>query len=99
MKGNINTIIKSDTPVLIDFFAEWCGPCKAQAPILSELAKDYNGKLKIIKIDVDKNPEISNHFHIRSVPTLSIFKDGKQLWQQSGMVDKGSLSRIIQSYL
>ncbi len=99
MKGNINTIIKSNTPVLIDFFAEWCGPCKSQAPILSELAKDYNGRLKIIKIDVDKNPEISNHFKIRSVPTLSIFKEGKQIWQQSGLIDKGSLSRIIQNYI
>ncbi len=99
MKGSINSIIKSSTPVLIDFFAEWCGPCKVQAPILSELAKDYEGKLKIIKIDIDRNPEISQRFQIRGVPTLSIFKDGKNLWQQSGTIDKASLIRVIQNYI
>ncbi len=99
MKGSINSIIQSNIPVLIDFFAEWCGPCKAQAPILVELAKTYEGKIKVIKIDIDKNPEIANRFQIRSVPTLSLFKDGQNIWKQSGMMDKGSLTRIIQSYI
>jgi len=98
MKGNFNNIINSTTPVLVDFFAEWCGPCKAQAPILTDLAKEMDGKVKIIKIDVDKNPEIATRFQIRGVPTLAIFKEGQTIWKQSGMMDKSTLRSIILSY-
>jgi len=98
MKGNFNNIIKSSTPVLVDFFAEWCGPCKSQAPILSDLAKEMDGKIKIIKIDVDKNPEIAARFQIRGVPTLAIFKEGQTIWKQSGIMDKNTLRSIISSY-
>ncbi|MBS2099119.1 thioredoxin [Carboxylicivirga linearis] len=95
MKGNFNSIIQSDTPVLVDFFAEWCGPCKTQAPILVELSREMENKVKIIKIDVDKNPEIAQRFQIRGVPTLAIFKNGSSVWRQSGVVDKNSLKNII----
>jgi len=99
MKGNFNSIIQSETPVLVDFFAEWCGPCKVQSPILAEIAREMNGKLKVIKIDVDKNPEIAGRFQIRGVPTLALFKNGQSLWRQSGLVDKRRLISILQSYV
>nr|WP_321451484.1 thioredoxin [uncultured Carboxylicivirga sp.] len=98
MRGNFNNIIQSPTPVLVDFFAEWCGPCKVQAPILKELSQEMEGRVKIIKIDVDKNPEIAQRFQIRGVPTLAIFKDGNSVWRQSGVVDKSSLKTIILNY-
>ena len=99
MKGNFNSIIQSETPVLVDFFAEWCGPCKVQSPILAEIAREMNGKLKVIKIDVDKNPEIAGRFQIRGVPTLALFKNGQSLWRQSGLVDKRNFISILQSYV
>ena len=99
MKGNFNTIIQSPIPVLVDFHAEWCGPCKTQSPILVELSRELNGKMKVIKIDVDKNPGIANRYQIRSVPTLALFKNGQQLWRQSGVVDKTSLRNIIHNYI
>ena len=99
MKGNFNNIINSNQPVLVDFFAEWCGPCKVQAPILKDVAHELNGKAKIIKIDVDKNPEIASRFQIRGVPTLAIFKNGQTVWKQSGVVDKVNLLSIINQHL
>ncbi|MEO1720262.1 MAG: thioredoxin, partial [Pseudomonadota bacterium] len=70
-------VLKSDTPVLVDFFAEWCGPCKAMAPALEEVAKDMEGKVKIAKIDVDQNPDITTKYGIQAMPTLILFKDGE----------------------
>lgn len=99
MKANFNKLIESDIPVLIDFFAEWCGPCKVQSPILVEVARELNGKIKVIKIDVDKNQEIANRFQIRGVPTLALFKNGQSLWRQSGLVDKMQLLNILRSYI
>lgn len=99
MKGNFNSIIQSGIPVLVDFFAEWCGPCKVQSPILVEIARELNGKLKVIKIDVDKNPELAARYQIRGVPTLALFKEGSLLWRQSGLVDKATLTGILQNYL
>ncbi len=99
MKGNFNNIINSNQPVLVDFFAEWCGPCKVQAPILKDVAQELGGKAKIIKIDVDKNPEIASRFQIRGVPTLAIFKNGQTVWKQSGVVDKVNLLSIINQHL
>jgi len=95
MKGNFNTLINGDIPVLIDFHAEWCGPCKAQTPIIKEVAKSMNGKVRVIKIDIDKNPEVSQQYKVMSVPTLAIFKKGKVLWRQPGMMSKQQIMDVI----
>lgn len=97
MKGNFNTLINSNIPVLIDFHAEWCGPCKVQSPILAEIARELNEKIKVVKIDVDKNQGIANRFQIRGVPTLALFKNGQNLWRQSGLVDKIQLMSTLRS--
>ncbi|MDL1892600.1 thioredoxin [Sphingobacteriales bacterium CHB3] len=81
-------VINSDTPVLIDFWAVWCGPCKMVAPVVEELAKEYDGKLKVGKVDVDNNPQVSMQFGIRSIPTLMVFKGGKVVEQIIGAVPK-----------
>ncbi len=99
MLGNFNNIINSNQPVLVDFFAEWCGPCKVQAPILKEVAQEFSGKAKIIKVDVDKNPEIASRFQIRGVPTLAIFKNGQTVWKQSGVMDKMNLTQILNQHI
>ena len=99
MKGNFNSLIESTMPVLVDFHAEWCEPCKVQSPILAEIAPALSGKLRIIKIDVDKNPEITGRYQIRGVPTLALFKEGKVLWRQSGLIDKNNLLNLLKSYL
>jgi thioredoxin 1 len=89
-------IINQDKPVLVDFFAEWCGPCKMQAPILEELKKRIGETASIIKIDVDKNQPIVAQYQIRSVPTLIIFKKGEVRWRQSGVFTANELERLIQ---
>ena len=95
MKGNFNQLINGDKPVLIDFHAEWCGPCKMQSPVIKELAKEVNNKVRFIKIDVDKNKEIASRYQVRGVPTLAIFKDGKVVWKESGFKTKQQLLNII----
>ena len=94
MKGNFNTLIKDKKPVLVDFFAEWCGPCKAQAPILKELAK-ITSDIRIIKIDIDKNPSIAQRFNVRSVPSLMLFKDVYTIWRQTGVVSLQQLKELV----
>lgn len=92
-------IIKSKSPVLVDFFAEWCGPCKMMKPILEEVKKMKGESIRILKIDIDRNKELSKRFVIQSVPTLLLFKDGNILWRQSGVIQANDLSQIISQYI
>ncbi len=98
MKSNFKDIIDSETPVLVDFFADWCGPCKMLAPILKEVKGELGDAVKIVKIDVDKNQPLAAQFQVRGVPTLILFKNGKQLWRQSGVLQKNELIKIIEQY-
>lgn len=98
MKSNFSDIIKGETVTLVDFHADWCGPCKVLAPILKEAKSTLGEKVKIVKIDVDKNQDLSSKFQVRGVPTLILFKEGKQLWRQSGVPTKDELVRIIESH-
>lgn len=99
MKGNLQNIINSDTPVLIDFFADWCQPCKIQSPMLKEFATQMGEKVKVIKIDVDKNPSVAQKFQIQGVPTLALFKKGEMVWRQSGVVQPQQLKQIVNPHL
>jgi len=99
MKSSFGTIIHSETPVLVDFFADWCGPCKMLAPILKQVKEELNDKIKIIKIDVDKNQVLSTKFQVRGVPTMILFKNGKQLWRQSGVLQKEQILNVVKSHL
>ena len=95
--SNFKELINSDTPVLVDFYADWCGPCQMMAPVLQELAGELKDKAKIIKVDVDKNPGAANNFQIRGVPTFILFKNGEIKWRHSGVVAGNELKKIIES--
>lgn len=96
---NLQAILQSATPVLVDCSAEWCGPCKQLAPILKDVKAKTGDKMRILKIDVDKNPKLSAQWQISSVPTLLLFKDGKLLWRQSGVVPAHQLLQTLQPFL
>ncbi|TCP25172.1 thioredoxin [Tenacibaculum skagerrakense] len=96
--SNLTEILNGDTPVLIDFFAEWCGPCKMMTPVLKDLKDDLGDGVIILKIDVDKNNAIAAKYQIKGVPTFMIFKQGKMLWRQSGMLQKQDLIELINKF-
>jgi thioredoxin 1 len=93
--SSFNEIIQSDKPVLVDFFATWCGPCQMLAPILKDVKTNLGERVSIIKIDVDKNQAVAAQYQVRGVPTMILFQNGKQLWRQSGVLSKEEIIKII----
>ena len=93
--ANFDTIINSNTLVLVDFFATWCGPCQALAPVLKDVKSELGTRVSIVKMDVDKNQALAANYQVRGVPTLLLFKNGKQVWRQSGVPSKNDLIDLI----
>ena len=96
--SSFSNLVKSETPTLVDFYADWCGPCKMMKPILEELKSQIGDNARIIKIDVDKNQAIANLFQVKGVPTLALFKNGELKWKQAGVVQVEYLKRVIEQY-
>lgn len=97
--ANFQDIIASDKPVLVDFSAEWCGPCKMMPPILKQVKDALGDKVTIIKIDIDKNSAAASAYRVQSVPTLMVFQNGQSKWRQSGVMQAGQLQQVIQQYI
>ncbi|MDD4637478.1 MAG: thioredoxin [Bacteroidales bacterium] len=95
MEANFNSLIKENRPVVVDFHATWCGPCKAQAPILKKIAEEFGERVRVIKIDVDRNRDLAGRYEIQSVPTLMVFKNGQLKHKQAGVHSKAQLLTII----
>jgi len=95
MNASFHNIINSEKPVLIDFFATWCGPCQVLGPILKDVKSSLGERVSIIKIDIDKNQELASQYQVRGVPTMMLFQKGKQLWRQSGVLSKEEIIRSI----
>jgi len=88
-------LIQSSQPVLVDFFADWCGPCKAMEPVVKEIAKTISGKARVVKVDIDKQQMIAQQYNVSAVPTFMIFKNGNIIWRHPGMIDKKSLLNML----
>lgn len=99
MTGTFEELIDSETPILIDFFAEWCGPCKVLSPTLQQLAEDQGDNIKIVKIDVDRNPKLASKYKISGVPTLMLFKKSELKWRQSGVLSLPQLKSVVQKFV
>lgn len=93
-----HALISSQTPVLVDFYADWCGPCKAMGPAIQAVGKDVEGKARVIKVNIDKNQAAAMQYDVRAVPTFIIFKSGQQVWRHSGMIDKSTLAKQLLSF-
>ncbi|BDD09006.1 thioredoxin [Fulvitalea axinellae] len=98
-KGNFNKLVNRNKPVLVDFYADWCGPCQTMAPILEETGKEMEEKVDVIKVNVDKNQAIAQRFGIRSIPTLILFKNGQIAWRKAGLLTKNQLIAHLQKAL
>jgi thioredoxin 1 len=93
-----HSLISSPTPVLVDFYADWCGPCKAMGPAIQAVGKEVEGKARVIKVNIDKNQAAAMQYDVRAVPTFIIFKGGRQVWRHSGMIDKNTLEQQLLSF-
>lgn len=96
--SKFGSLVKSHPIVIVDFYADWCGPCKMQAPILKELKKEVGDLVKVIKIDTEKNQKLSSELNIRSIPTLMLYRYGKKVWQHSGVAQKEQLKSLLKQY-
>lgn len=99
MKERLSDILHDSKPVLVDFFAEWCGPCKVQAPVLKEVKSDIGDQVRIIKIDVDRSPAVAQQYSVSGVPTLILFLNGQPVWRQSGVATKKQLVDVIRQHI
>jgi len=99
MIRRFKSIIKSERPVLVDFYAEWCQPCKQIPPVLKEIKNRFKESVRIIKVNVDNNPFIASHYQVKSIPTLILFKEGDVQWSKEGLVDQSELASVIDKYV
>lgn len=97
--ASFKELIGGEIPVLIDFYATWCGPCQAMAPIIEQVKQDYGARIRVLKIDIDKNPQLARNLGIQGVPTLIIYHQGKQAWRGSGLLPAADISRHLQPFL
>ncbi len=95
---SFNQLIQSEKPVLVDFYADWCGPCKAMEPVVKEVARSIEGKARVVKINIDKMQQIAGTYNVQAVPTFMVFKNGNMLWRHPGMTDKKTLLEILNAH-